>query len=209
MAVRKTFSSRRESRSHGQRRILLRRRGRESFRSVRGAHEFAVSHLQEPRAYPWYFDDFGARYRWRGEGEIALEKDLTTDADGKATLSLETAAFGTEDVEFTIEARMTDASRREIIGSGNIRVTKLSYQVYARAKHSLHRPNDKAEIEFHAFDANDQGVSAEGKVKVTRDFWYEVWEDAAGREIKGNELKAAESRAEFPAARVETKISRL
>jgi uncharacterized protein YfaS (alpha-2-macroglobulin family) len=127
----------------------------------------------EPRAYPWYFDDFAPRGRWRGEGEIALEKDLTTDAEGKMSLSLETAAFGNEDIEFTIEARMTDASRREIIGSGKIRVTKHRYQVYAKAKHWLHRPNDKAEIEFRALDANDQGVAVEGKIKVTRDVWRE------------------------------------
>jgi hypothetical protein len=153
---------------------------------------------KEPRAYPWYFEDFGRFPRWRGQGEVALEKYLTTDADGKATLSLETASFGTEDVEFTIEARMTDSSRREIIGNGNIRVTKHRYEVHATPKHWLHRPNDKAEIEFHALDANDQGVSAEGKVKVTRDFWYEIWEDAAGTEIKGNELKAAQSGKNFP-----------
>lgn len=131
-------------------------------------------HIFRPaRAYAWYFDDYGPRHRWGGEGEIALEKDLTTDTDGKATLTLETAAFGNEDVEFTIEARMTDASRREIVGSGNVRVTKHRYQVYANAKHWIHRPNDKAEIEFRAFDANDQGVAVEGKIKVTRDFWRE------------------------------------
>src|SRR5687767_6356641 len=100
-------------------------------------------HIYRPaRSYPWYFGDFSPYPRWRGEGEIALEKDLTTDADGKATLTLETAAFGNQDVEFTVEARMTDSSRREIIGNGNIRVTRFSYQIHAHAKHWIHRPND-------------------------------------------------------------------
>ncbi|HEY6226491.1 MAG TPA: MG2 domain-containing protein, partial [Verrucomicrobiae bacterium] len=157
----------------------------------------SLYHIYRPeRAYAWYFDDFGARYRWRGQGEVALEKDLTTDAEGKTTLSLETAAFGNDDVEFTVEARMTDASRREIIGTGNIRVTKHRYQVYASAKHWIHRPNEKAQIEFHAFDANDQGVAVEGKIKVTRDFWREKnyeHEDITSATVKTD----AEGKAEF------------
>jgi alpha-2-macroglobulin len=153
-------------------------------------------HIYRPaRAYPWLFEDHSYP-RWRGNGEVALEKDLTTDAEGKATLTLETAAFGMQDVEFTIEARMTDSSRREIIGSGNIRVTRFGYQVHARAKHSIHRPNDKAEIEFRAVDANDQGVVAEGKIKVTRDFWREKsyeHEDVMTGTVKTD----AEGKAEF------------
>lgn len=153
-------------------------------------------HIYRPaRAYGWLFEDHSYP-RWRGQGEVALEKDLTTDAEGKATLTLETAAFGMQDVEFTVEARMTDSSRREIIGNGNIRVTRFGYQVHARAKHSIHRPNDKAEIEFRAVDANDQGVVAEGKIKVTRDFWREKnyeHEDIATGTVKTD----AEGKAEF------------
>ena len=32
-------------------------------------------------------------------------------------------------------------------------------------------------------------MSAEGIVKVTRDYWYEIWLDPAGREVKGGELE--------------------
>ena len=48
-------------------------------------------------------------------------------------------------------------------------------------------------------DANDQPVEAEGRVKLTRDYWYEIWLDPTGKEIKGEELKGL--RAEFAARR--------
>ena len=35
-----------------------------------------------------------------------------------------------------------------------------------------------------ALDANNQPVTTEGSVKVTRNYWYEIWVDPNGREIK-------------------------
>ena len=38
-----------------------------------------------------------------------------------------------QDFEYRIEARVTDSSRREIIASDNVRVTRQRYYVYPRA----------------------------------------------------------------------------
>jgi hypothetical protein len=43
-------------------------------------------------------------------------------------------------------------------------------------------------------------VVTEGTVKVTRDYWWEVWLDPTGREVKGNELRLLREKAGmFPA----------
>ena len=51
------------------------------------------------------------------------------------------------------------------------------------------RPQDKVGVVFKALDANDQPVQTEGTVKVTRDYWWEIWIAPDGREVKGGELK--------------------
>ncbi|HEY0722672.1 MAG TPA: alpha-2-macroglobulin family protein, partial [Pyrinomonadaceae bacterium] len=50
-----------------------------------------------------------------------------------------------------------------------------------------------------ALDANEQPVQTEGTVKVTRDYWWEIWIDPRGREVKGEELRQLQERADvFP-----------
>ncbi len=38
-------------------------------------------------------------------------------------------------------------------------------------------------------DANQQPVATTGTVKITRDYWWEIWLDPNGREVKGEELR--------------------
>ncbi|MGH9883582.1 MAG: alpha-2-macroglobulin family protein, partial [Pyrinomonadaceae bacterium] len=125
---------------------------------------------------------------------------LKTDATGKATLSFDTPRENyNQDFEYRIEARVTDASRREIIASDNVRVTRQRYYVYARPKQNIYRPQDKVTVDIKAIDANDQPVVTEGSVKITRDYWYEIWLDPNGREVKGDELRLLrEKPAAFP-----------
>ena len=81
-----------------------------------------------------------------------------------------------------------------------MRVTRQRYYVYPRAKHYIYRPQDKVTIDIKAMDANDQPVQAEGQIKVTRDYWYEIWLDPNGREVKGDELKRLRESRRLPAA---------
>ena len=137
--------------------------------------------------YPWYYEDIQSRPNYYGSGAVIKRETLKTDAQGKAKLTFETQNAG-QDLEYRIEARVTDASRREIVGADTVRVTKQSYYVYPRPAHYLYRPQDKVQIDIKALDANNQPVQTEGVVKVTRDFWFEIWIDPTGREIKGEEL---------------------
>jgi len=146
------------------------------------------------RDFPWFYEDMDgsqSRYgRYYGGGQIIKRETIKTDATGKATLTFETSANAGQDFEYRIEARVTDASRREIVGNGNVRVTRQRYYVYPQAEHNLYRPQDKVRVDFKALDANEQPAQVEGKVTVTRDYWWEIWIKPDGTEVKGEELKA-------------------
>ncbi len=145
------------------------------------------------RDYPWYYDDIEQlrmRSYYRGQGQIIKRENIKTDATGKATLSFDTPRENyNQDFEYRIEARVTDSSRREITASDTVRVTRQRYYVYPRPQQNIYRPKDKVTVDIKALDANEQPVSTEGTVKVTRDYWWEIWLDPNGREVKGEELR--------------------
>lgn len=153
------------------------------------------------RDLPWFYEDMDnsqSRYgRWYGGGQIVKRETLKTDATGKATLTFETPANAGQDFEYRIEARVTDASRREIVGNGKVRVTRQRYYVYPQAEHNLYRPQDQVRVDFKALDANEQPAQVEGKVKVTRDYWWEIWIKPDGTEVKGDELKALQAQTKI------------
>ena len=143
------------------------------------------------REYPWYYSDFENPYRnYGGQGSVVKRETIKTDATGKAKLSFDTPRENyNQDFEFRVEARVVDSSRREIIASDNVRVTRQRYYVYPRPAQNIYRPKDKVTVDIKALDANEQPVQTEGVVKVTRDYWWEVWIDPRGREVQGEELR--------------------
>jgi hypothetical protein len=146
---------------------------------------------QPQREFPWFYEDLSPQssYYGHGQGQIIKREVLKTDSTGKIALTFETPRNTQQDLEYRIEARVTDASRREIVGQGTVRVTRQRYYIYPRAEHNLYRPQDKVKINIKAVDANDQPVEVEGTIQVTRDYWYEIWLDPDGKEVKGEELK--------------------
>ncbi len=154
------------------------------------------------RDYAWYYDDIQrqGRYSYGGQGQTIKRETIKTDATGKATLTFDTPRENyNQDFQYRIEARVTDSSRREIIASDTVRVTRQRYYVYPRPERNIYRPKDKVTVNIKALDANEQPVVTEGTVKVTRDYWYEVWLDPNGREVKGEELRSLREKA-FPPA---------
>ena len=151
------------------------------------------SHLwHRPREYSWFYEDVdrdSPDYGWHGGDQTITNAVLKADATGKATLTFSTPQNAGNDFQYDIEARVTDASRREITGNGTVRVTRQSYYVHAQPAHNLYLPHDKVTVNFKALDANDEPAQVEGDVKVTRDYWYEIWRAPDGHEVKGDELK--------------------
>ncbi|MFH1807449.1 MAG: alpha-2-macroglobulin family protein [Pseudomonadota bacterium] len=144
------------------------------------------------RDYPWYYADIDSAYdRDSGYGGSELKRlQLKTDAQGTARVVFDTPRGVRQDLEYRIEARVTDSSRREVVGSGRVRVTQQSFYVFGQSRHLVHRPSDKVVVDFTAQDANEQPRQVEGTVTVSRDWWYEIWTDSDGKEYTGAALNA-------------------
>ena len=145
-----------------------------------------------PRDYAWLYANSTEPMNYYGNGQVIKRETLTTDANGHAVIHIPTQRDGNE-VQYQIEARVTDASRREITGSGSVRVTRQRYLVHADPDHYVYQPNQKATIAFKAIDANDNPVHASGTVTITRDWWDESWIDPQGHEVSGAELERVRS----------------
>jgi uncharacterized protein YfaS (alpha-2-macroglobulin family) len=155
------------------------------------------------RDYPWYYYDFEQQqrgfYYGRGQGQVLKRETIKTDSTGKAKLTFDTPRENyNQDFEFRIEARVVDSSRREIVASDNVRVTRQRYYVYPRPQRNIYRPQDKVTVDVKALDANEQPVQTEGTVKITRDYWWEIWIDPRGREVQGDELRRLQQAGAFP-----------
>ncbi|HYH08835.1 MAG TPA: MG2 domain-containing protein [Thermoanaerobaculia bacterium] len=118
------------------------------------------------RHYDWYWP---APPQYQHES-IVTRETLRTDAEGRAIVRIPTQRDGT-DTSYRIEARVVDASRREVRGEGTVRVTKHRYTVLAQPEHYLHRPGDSVSVLFKAVDANERPVQTTGTVTVTRRRW--------------------------------------
>ncbi len=153
------------------------------------------------RDYPWYYDDlmWQRNYYYGRSGAVIKHETLKTDSNGKARLTFDTPNENyNQDFEFRIEARVVDASRREIVSTDTVRVTRQRYYVYPRPEQNIYRPQDKVKVDIKAIDANEQAVQTQGTVKVTRDYWWEIWIDPQGREIQGDELRRLQRSGVFP-----------
>ena len=117
------------------------------------------------REYSWLYDPLPQQ-----GGSIVKRETLQTDANGRALLRIDTQQDGS-DTSYRIEARVVDASRREVRGEGNVRVTRQRYTVMAHPEHYVHRPGDSVSVDFKAMDANDQPVVTTGTVQVFLRKW--------------------------------------
>ena len=155
----------------------------------------------QPRSFPWFYEDIDQdphRYYGRSRGSQIKREVLTTDDTGKVKFTFDTPQGANTDYEYVIEARVTDQSRREIVGTGSVKVTRQRYFVNARPEHNIYRPQDKAVVGFKAKDANGAPFEVSGEVVVTRDYWWEIWIDPNGREVQGPELRRLKSQPIFP-----------
>ncbi|MCK5178421.1 MAG: tetratricopeptide repeat protein, partial [Candidatus Omnitrophica bacterium] len=125
-----------------------------------------------PRKYHWYFDEsFHGRYNYYNQGTLIKKEKIKTDLEGKAFFSFETPEDSQQDLKYSIEVRVVDQSRREIASSQDIKVTRNAFYAYLTPKHNLYRPGDKAEVDIKVLTANDDPVSVDGTITVSRNWW--------------------------------------
>lgn len=151
------------------------------------------------RDFDWYATTESTRPRYYGGDQVVKRETLTTDENGRASVTIDSSSSEGQDIEYRIEARVVDASRREIVGEGRVRVTRQPFYAHLDSMRLLLRPGEKSRTELTTIDANDQPVSASGTVRVTREQWREIWIDPAGREVSGRDLdKLKASSHRFP-----------
>jgi uncharacterized protein YfaS (alpha-2-macroglobulin family) len=146
-------------------------------------------HWHPQPEFPWYYKDM--RYqpgRYWGQGQQIKREVIKTDEEGNAHLTFQSPRQN-QDLQYTIEARVTDLSRREVISRGTVQVTRQPYYIYVKNEHNLYKPQDKVKVNIKALDANSQPVQTEGTVHVTREIWYEIWIDSNGKEVQGKALE--------------------
>jgi uncharacterized protein YfaS (alpha-2-macroglobulin family) len=135
---------------------------------------------------------------FRGGRGIVTRTKLRTGPDGVATVRFDTPLDLRADVEYRIEARVVDSSRREVVGEARLAVSRQGYFVRLEAGQRVVRPQDKVSVKIEAADANGQPVEAAGRVTVTRERWMEKWIDPQGREVQGQELEELKAGGNFP-----------
>ncbi len=158
------------------------------------------------REYPWLYEamDQSFNYNWRyNPGEVVKTETLKTDASGEAKIVIDTPRQATTDLEYVIEARVTDASRRQIQSQGSVKVTRQSYYAKLEPQKNIFFPGDTAEILVQTQDANGNPQKIEGRIEVKRKLWIEKWLNPSGKLVEGDELenlKTQLGRGNFPPA---------
>ena len=155
-----------------------------------------------PRDYSWYYDDYGATAPelLRRPGLSRETRNDQDRCDRKSEARIRHAGR-----ELRTGLRVSHRSARggfvapRDLASDRVRVTRQRYYVYPRSEKYIYRPKDKVTVDIKALDANEQPVQTEGVVRVTRDYWWEIWIDPRGREVKGEELRQLRQRSDvFP-----------
>ncbi|MCZ6598259.1 MAG: MG2 domain-containing protein, partial [Planctomycetota bacterium] len=146
---------------------------------------------RKKREYSWLYQETQYNNWWGGPGQLVTHEKIKTDLAGIATIGFDTPVGVQQDYEYTIEARVVDGSRREVVSSQTVRVTRQAYYVRVAPEHRIHRPGDTIDFEFEARDPNGEPVQTEGRVELTRERWVEIWTDPDGREVEGAALERA------------------
>lgn len=125
----------------------------------------------------------------RPSRQMAEKVTLKTDSQGRGTYQMNTDQQGWQNSEYLFEARVTDSSRREVVGQGTVRVTLQPYFAYVYPAQQLYRPGETVLVNVKTLNANDSPVSVEGRLVVTRDRWREIWVGPSGERLSGEEYR--------------------
>lgn len=150
--------------------------------------------------FGWLMPEKRARYYY-GQTEVVSTGQGFTDSRGKFEISFKTeknpknpriaseavakranARMVMDDSEegvspenyiYSIEAKVVDASRREIRATEDIRVSEKSFFFYLTPERSIYSPGDRAKIKLRAQDINLRPVSTDATLEIAKVSWNE------------------------------------
>lgn len=136
-----------------------------------------------PRPFDWLYEEDGNAMVFRhGKGRFGIvpyqpqrsdlvkQGTLRTDAFGNATLELVTQALEKTpdaDLEYVIEAKVVDQSRREIAASRSLKVTRHAFTLSLNPQKHLYQPADKVRVEVKAQNAMGEPVAIRGQAVIS------------------------------------------
>jgi len=136
-----------------------------------------------PPLPPWW-----PQNRWTPE-EVVLKQTVAIGEDGTASVTIDTALakaiHGDLDAKYSIEARVTDASRREETANGEVVAAREPFRVVVWPMRGYAKPGDEIEARVAAATLLGKPVAkAKGELKL---FNVSVAEDGA---VKENEVSS-------------------
>ena len=133
----------------------------------------------------------------RNNESLEHEIKLKTDAQGKAVIEFDSSNEMDSDMNYRVEVRLTDSSRREVVAGHSVRVSRQGHFVQTKLNRKLVQPGEKATFDFRVLDVNERPIQLEGEVKILRKRWREIWWNPDGIEIQGAAIFLASDAASF------------
>ncbi|PZR07830.1 MAG: hypothetical protein DI536_26050 [Archangium gephyra] len=127
----------------------------------------------EENQYGYDYDDDYSYRRSRGYrgyyGNVAQHTvQFKTGTDGTAEVEVPATPMPEQSLEYAVQLLVTDSSRREISGTGSIKLSPVPMFVDAKTNHLLYRPGERVTVSLRAEDANSRPVDADVVVRLMR-----------------------------------------
>jgi uncharacterized protein YfaS (alpha-2-macroglobulin family)/tetratricopeptide (TPR) repeat protein len=105
-----------------------------------------------------------------GGGDEVLRVSQPLGRDGRLTVLIPTPADenDSQDWTYSVEARVTDASRREERGSATVPITRQEIYAYLCPQRYVVAPGDEAQVRLHVQDAQERPVVQAGRTTLWR-----------------------------------------
>jgi uncharacterized protein YfaS (alpha-2-macroglobulin family) len=129
--------------------------------------------------YAWYpgFAEWGCRrpnpwwhHERQGPPEVVLENEVPVGPDGKVQVVIDTALakemHGNQDHRYTITAEVVDQSRRTIVGSGNVIVSRKPFEVYTWLDRGHYRVGDTILASFKGQTLDHKPIEGKGELSL-------------------------------------------
>jgi uncharacterized protein YfaS (alpha-2-macroglobulin family) len=113
---------------------------------------------------------------WWGRGheqpEIVLQNEVQIGADGIVKVEIDTKlakeVHGDQDHQYTITAEVVDESRRTIVGTGNVLVSREPFKVFSWVDRGHYRAGDTIKASFSAHTLDHKPVEGKGELTLFR-----------------------------------------
>ena len=129
--------------------------------------------------YTWYpgWNNWGCMRPigwWIGRNnappEVVAEQEVEIGEDGTVSVEIDTLpakqVHGDEDHSYSITAEVVDESRRTIVGTGNVLVSRMPFRVYAWVDRGHYNVGDTVTANFDAHTLDNKPVTGKGELTL-------------------------------------------